>query len=152
NGYFGFSYAYPEGFQGNAVQSSSSTATLMYALFNASPTSEGGADMRYISISADTVKPTDTPKAFADATVKTFAAGFDLVRSDKKYMFGGRQFYRVDLVSKSAPGTPKVYQSQVFMMLPNFAVSFSFMASKPDDIDSLVKSMESINFVQAERP
>jgi hypothetical protein len=152
NGYFGFSYAYPDGFEGNVVQSASASGSLMYSLFTASPTSQGGADMRYISISCDTVKGTDTAKAFADATVKTFSPGFDVVRTDKKYMFGGKQFYRVDLVSKSAPGAPKVYQSQVFTLLPNYAVSFSFMGSRPEDIDTLVHSMESITFMQAERP
>lgn len=152
NGYFGFSYAYPEGFDGNAVQSANAAVSLMYALFNASPASAGGADMRYISISCDSVKASDTPKAFADATVKTFSAGFDMLHNDKKYMFGGRQFYRVDLVSKAAPGAPKVYQTQVFTMLPNYAVSFSFMATNPNDIETLIHSMESINFVQAERP
>jgi hypothetical protein len=152
NGYFGFSYAYPEGFDGNAVQSTGSSPSLMYNLFTASPTAQGGTDMRYISITCDAIKANDTAKAFADASIKTFSPGFDVLHNEKKYMFGGRQFYRIDMVSKSAPGTPKVYQSQVFAMLPNFAVSFSFMATKPDDIDALVHSMESISFVQAERP
>jgi hypothetical protein len=152
NGYFGFSYAYPDGFEGSAMQSSGSSASLMYNLFNASPTSQGGADMRYISITCDSTKATDTAKAFADASIKTFGGGFDVLHNDKKYMFGGRQFYRIDMVSKSVPGTPKVYQSQVFTMLTNYAVSFSFMAAKPDDIDALVHSMESITFTQAERP
>ena len=77
NGYFGFSYAYPDGFEGNAVLSASSAATLMYNLFSASPASAGGTDMRYISISCDTVKASDSPKAFADATVKALASAFD---------------------------------------------------------------------------
>ncbi len=152
NGYFGFSYAYPEGFEGNAAQSGSSTATLMYNLFTANPPSVGGSDMRFISITCDTIKASDSPKAFTDGIVKTFAAGFDLLHADKHYTFGGRQFYRVDMVSKPAPGSPKIYQTQVFTMLPNYAVSFSFMAANPNDVETLVHSMESINFVQVERP
>ena len=152
NGYFGFSYAYPEGFEGNAAQSGSSTATLMYNLFTANPPSAGGSDMRFISITCDTIKASDSPKAFTDAMVKTFAAAFDVLHADKHYTFAGRQFYRVDMVSKPAPGSPKIYQTQVFTMLPNYAVSFSFMAANPNDVETLIHSMESINFVQAERP
>src|SRR6516164_9608720 len=47
NGYFGFSYAYPQGWQANAVQSAAGAAsgTGQYALFTANP-AISAADMR----------------------------------------------------------------------------------------------------------
>ncbi len=74
--------------------------------------------------------------------------GFDVLHTDKQYTFAGKQFYRVDLVSKSTPGSPVFYQTQVFMLSPNYAVTFTFMAVNSDDMDTLIRSMESLSFEQ----
>ena len=108
NGYFGFSYAFPDGWKANAVQSSNAAAS-QYALLTANPESSGGADMRYITIVADPLPKNTTPKTFMDGALKSFAspeAGFEVLHADKHYTFGGKQFYRLDMVSKVAPGAP----------------------------------------------
>ncbi len=150
NSYFGFSYRYPEGWKGTAVQSSSSGAS-QYALFTGNPESSDGTDMRYITINADPLPKNTTPKTFIEGALKTFAGpsgGFDVLHTDKQYTFAGKQFYRVDLVSKSTPGSPVFYQTQVFMLSPNYAVTFTFMAVNSDDMDTLIRSMESLSFEQ----
>jgi hypothetical protein len=151
NGYFGFSYAYPQGWQASAVQSTAGAAsgTGQYALFTANPSGSAAADMRYLTIVADPLPKNTTPKTFMDGALKTFGApesGFQIVRSDQHYTFGGKQFNRIDLESKSTPGAPTVYQTQVFVVMPNYAVTFSFMAGNPKDIETLVHSMESVSF------
>jgi hypothetical protein len=148
NSYFGFSYRYPEGWKGNAVQASTVGAS-QYALFTGNPASSDGTDMRYISINADPLPKNTTPKTFIDGALKTFtgpAGGFDALKTNKIYTFGGKQFYRIDLVSKSTPGAPVFYQSQVFMLTPTYAVTFTFMAVNTDDMDTLIRSMESVSF------
>jgi hypothetical protein len=157
NGYFGFSYAYPQGWQANAVQSTAGapSGTGQYALFTANPSVSAAADMRYVTIVADPLPKNATPKAFLDGALKTFGApesGFQILRSDQHYNFGGKQFYRIDLESKPSPGAPTVYQTQVFVVVPNYAVTFSFMAGNPKDIDALVHSMESVSFDTAAAP
>ena len=154
NGYFGFSYAFPDGWKANAVQSSNAAAS-QYALLTANPESSGGADMRYITIVADPLPKNTTPKTFMDAALKSFAspeAGFEVLHADKHYTFGGKQFYRLDLVSKVAPGAPVFYQTQVFVLMPSYAITFSFMAANPNDIESMIHGMESLSFGSAVTP
>lgn len=151
NGYFGFSYAYPQGWQANAMQSTAAapSGTGQYALFTANPAASAAADMRYLTIVADPLPKNTTPKTFMEAALKTFGApesGFQILHSDQHYTFGGKQFYRIDLESKTTPGAPTVYQTQVFVLMPNHAVTFSFMAGNPKDIETLVHSMESVSF------
>jgi hypothetical protein len=153
NGYFGFSYRYPDGWNGNAMQSSNSSLSRMYTLFTANPSIAGGSDMRYLSVNVDSLAKGATPKDFLEATVKTFAGptgAFDVLHTDKQYTFGGKEFHRVDLVSRSAPGNPAFYQTQVFTLFPNYAVTFSFVTANPSDIENLVRSMESLNFAGAD--
>jgi hypothetical protein len=154
NSYFGFSYHYPDGWNGNAIQSSGSTATQMYAMFTASPSISGGADMRYISINADSLGKNATPKDFAKACADAFAGpsgAFNLLHTDKHYTFGGKDFYRIDLMMKPAPGSPVIYQTQVFTLLTNYAVTFSFMAGNLNDIETMIHSMESLDFAAPDR-
>lgn len=147
NGYFGFSYAFPEGWNGNAIQTPGANLVPLYALFTANPMSSGGSDLRYITISADsTGGKSCTPKDFIDATVKTFASGFNVLNAEKHYTFGGKQFYRIDLVSKPAPGSPTMYQTQVFTITPNYAISFSFLGANASDIEALVQTLQSLDF------
>jgi|SRR5579859_176687 len=153
NGYFGFSYRYPDGWNGNTVQSSNLGVSQMYTLFTANPSIAGGSDMRYLSVNVDALAKGVTPKDFVEATVKTLAGptgAFDVLHTDKHYTFGGKEFHRVDLASKSAPGNPTFYQTQVFTLFPNYAVTFSFVAANPSDIENLVRSMESLNFAGAD--
>ncbi len=157
NGYFGFSYRYPEGWEGNVTQPSNSSASYMYTLFTALPGASAAAagDMRYMSIDVDVLKPTDTPKIFMDASIKLavgHSGAFNALHTDKHYTFGGKQFYRVDLVSTPTPGSPALYRTMVFTLLPNYAATFSFMATSPDDIESLVRSMESLSFAEPANP
>jgi hypothetical protein len=150
NSYFGFSYQYPDGWNGNAIQSSGPGTSEMYAMFTANPASSNGSDMRFISINADVLGKNVTAKDFVDATVESLAGhsgAFNVLHSDKHYMFAGKPFYRVDLASKPTPGSPQIYQTQVFALLNNYAVTFSFMAGKVDDIDVMIHSMESLEFV-----
>ncbi|HZR27333.1 MAG TPA: hypothetical protein VFA71_01030 [Terriglobales bacterium] len=147
NSYFGFSYQYPDGWNGNAIQSS--TASQMYSLFTANPAVSGGTDMRYISINADSLGKNATPKDFIKASADAFAGptgAFNVLHTDKHYVFAGKDFYRVDLVSKPAPGSPVIYQTQVFTFFANYAVTFSFMAENANDIEAMIHSMESLNF------
>ncbi|HTD22219.1 MAG TPA: hypothetical protein VK738_06175 [Terriglobales bacterium] len=165
NGYFGFSYHYPEGWDGNVVQSSSTAATRMYTLFTANPSASNGSDMRYVSISVDTIGSNVTPKDFVEGALNVFAGpqgAFQTLHAnksndksnsdknknnpDKSYTFGGKQFYRIDMMSKPVPGSPTIYQTLVFTLLPNYAVTFSFMAMNPKDIEDLVHSMDTISF------
>jgi len=148
NGYFGFSYRYPNGWKGNVVQAST-FGTSQYALFTANPEDARATDMRYLTIVADPLPKNTTPKTFMEGALKTFASpssGFGVLHADKNYNFGGKQFYRLDLISKSTPGSPTIYQTQVFVLLPNYAVTFSFMAGNPDDIEASVHSLESVSF------
>ena len=150
NSYFGFSYQYPDGWNGNAIQASGSGTSQMYAMFTANPSSASGTDMRFISINADVLGKNATAKDFLDATVESLAGpsgAFNVLHTDKHYIFAGKPFYRVDTVSKPAPGSPQIYQTQVFVLLLNYAVTFSFMAGKTDDIDAMIHSMESLEFV-----
>lgn len=147
NGYFGFSYAFPEGWNGNAIQTPGTSLTALYALFTANPSSSGGSDLRYVTISADSLGGKNcTPKNFIDATVSTFGSGFDVLSTDKHYTFAGKQFYRIDLVSKPAPGSPTMYQTQVFTLTPSYAISFSFLGANTKDIEALVQTLQSIDF------
>jgi hypothetical protein len=108
-----------------------------------------------MSINVDVLKPTDTLKVFMDASIKLavgHSGAFDALHTDKHYTFGGKQFYRIDLVSKPAPGSPALYRTMVFTLLPNYAATFSFMATNPNDIESLIHSMESLSFAEPANP
>ncbi len=149
NGYFGFSYRFPEGWSGNALRYPALGESKMYPLFSANPQEAGTSDVRYVSINADYLPPTTaikTPKDFLDVAVNAQSGSFDALHTDKRYVFAGKQFYRVDMVSKPEPGSPVFYQSQISTLLKSYAVTFSFMAANSDDMEELVRTMESLNF------
>ncbi|HTC92929.1 MAG TPA: TonB family protein [Terriglobales bacterium] len=149
NGYFGFSYRFPEGWSGNALRYPAVGESKMYPLFSANPPAAGASDVRYISINADYLPPNTaikTPKDFLDVSVNSQSGSFDTLHTDKRYVFAGKQFYRVDMVSKPDPGSPVFYQSQISTFLRNYAITFSFMAANSDDMQELVRTMESLNF------
>ena len=149
NGYFGFSYRFPEGWSGNALRYPAVGESKMYPLFSANPQAVGTSDVRYVSINADYLPPNTvikTPKDFLDVAVNAQSGSFDALHTDKRYVFAGKQFYRVDMVSKPEPGSPVFYQSQISTLLKSYAVTFSFMAANSDDMEELVRTMESLNF------
>src|SRR5581483_9897123 len=95
NGYFGFSYQYPDGWNGNAIQASGSGTSQMYAMFTANPSNSSGADMRFISINADVLGKNASAKDFLDATVESLAGpsgAFSVLHTDKHYTFAGKPF------------------------------------------------------------
>jgi len=151
NGYFGFSYRFPEGWTGTALRYPAIGESKMYPLFSSNPQAAGTTDVRYVSINADYLPPTTaikTPKDFLDVAVNAQSGSFDSLHTDKRYVFGGKQFYRVDMVAKPEPGSPVFYQTQISTLLKSYAVTFSFMAANSDDMEELVRTMESLNFFE----
>jgi periplasmic protein TonB len=151
NSYFGFSYRFPEGWTGNALRYPAVGESKMYPLFSANPQAANATDVRYVSINADYLPPNTairTPKDFLEVAVNAQASSFDALHTDKHYVFAGKQFYRVDMVSKPEPGSPIFYQSQISTLLRSYAITFSFMAANSDDMEELVRTMESLNFFE----
>src|SRR5260370_24163528 len=66
NGYFGFSYAFPDGWKANAVHSANAAAS-QYALLTANPDVSAGADLRCRSIVAHPFPKNTTPHTFINA-------------------------------------------------------------------------------------
>jgi protein TonB len=157
NGYFGFSYRFPEGWAGSALRSPALGESRMYPLFAGNPQDASTTDLRYLSINADYLVPNTvikTPKDFLEAAINPQAGPsgpFEVLslRSDKRFTtYGGKQFYRVDMRSKPTPGNPVFYQTQICILLKSYAITFSFMAANSDDMDDLVRTMESLTFFE----
>src|SRR5262245_41158699 len=154
NGYFGFSFRFPEGWTGSALRYPAVRESKMYPLFSANPQAASTSDVRYVSINADLLvsnTSVKTPKDFLELALNTQAGPsgeFEALHTDKRYVFAGRQFYRVDMRSRPAPGTPVFYQTLVCTILRGYAITFSFMAANDDDLEDLVRSMESLSFIE----
>jgi protein TonB len=154
NGYFGFSYRFPEGWTGSALRYPAVGESKMYPLFSANPQAASTSDVRYVSINADYLAPNSTaktPKDFLEIALSQQAGPlgeFEALHTDKRYLFGGRQFYRVDMRAKPSPGSPVFYQTLICIILRNYAITFSFMAANDDDLEDLVRTMESLTFVE----
>lgn len=151
NGYFGFSYRFPEGWMGNAAVQRTIAVRQMVPLFSANPQGLGASDVRYVSINADFLPPNSTlksPKEFLELAAQTLSEAFDPLHTDKRCVFAGKQFYRIDMKSRMVPGAPVVYQTQITTFLRSYAVTFSFMASNSDDMAELVRTMESLAFFE----
>jgi protein TonB len=155
NGYFGFSYRFPEGWNGSALRYPAVGESKMYPLFSANPQAASTSDVRYVSINADYLAPNSTvkaPKDFLQIALDQQAGPggeFEALRTDKRYVYGGRQFYRVDMKARPSPGTPVFYQTLICTILRGYAITFSFMAANDDDMEDLVRSMESLTFIEA---
>src|SRR5262245_3768885 len=154
NGYFGFSYRFPEGWNGSALRYPAVGESKMYPLFSANPQAASTSDVRYVSINADYLAPNSTaktPKDFLEIALNAQAGPlgeFEALHTDKRYVFGGRQFYRVDMKAKPSPGTPVFYQTLICTILRSYAITFSFMAANDDDMEELVRTMESLSFIE----
>jgi protein TonB len=154
NGYFGFSYRFPEGWNGSALRYPAVGESKMYPLFSANPQAASTSDVRYVSINADYLAPNTTikaPKDFLELALATQAGPggeFEALHTDKRYVFGGKQFYRVDMRTRSSPGTPLFYQTLICTIQRGYAITFSFMAANNDDLEDLVRSMESLTFIE----
>lgn len=158
NGYFGFSYRFPEGWNGNAVQRSlmpvSTKAARYFSLFTANPLASAGSDVRYIGIQADDLAHNSDIRSGKDflqlslepLTGKTGA--FEALHSAQKLTYGGRQFYRQDLKSKAGSGSPVFYQAQISTVVRDYALTFSFIAANLDDLQELTRTMESVSFYE----
>ena len=155
NGYFGFSYRFPEGWKGHAVTRSASlnqaalSATRFYALFAANPLVPGAGETRYISIQADDLSHNPsvrTGKDFLAVSLPSLvgqAGAYDPLRQ-QRVNYAGKTFYRQDLQSKRGAGSP-LYQTQLVTVEHGYALTFSFIASNQDDLEELVRSAESLS-------
>jgi protein TonB len=154
NGYFGFSYRFPEGWNGSALRYPAVGESKMYPLFSANPQAASTSDVRYVSINADYLAPNSTvkvPKDFLQIALDQQAGPggeFEALHTDKRYVYGGKQFYRVDMKARPSPGNPVFYQSLICTILHGYAITFSFMAANDDDMEDLVRSMESLTFIE----
>jgi protein TonB len=154
NGYFGFSYRFPEGWNGSALRYPAVGESKMYPLFSANPQAASTSDVRYVSINADYLSPNTTvkaPKDFLEIAVNAQAGPggeFEALHTDKRYLYGGKQFYRVDMKARPSPGNPVFYQTLICTILRGYAITFSFMAANDDDMEDLVRSMESLSFAE----
>lgn len=152
NGYFGFSYRFPEGWTGSALKYPAVGESKMYPLFSANPQAASTSDVRYVSINADYLAPNTvvkTPKDFLEVALnaQTGPSGeFEALHTDKRYVLGGKQFYRVDMKAKPSPGSPVFYQTLICTIQRGYAITFSFMAANNDDLEELVRTMESLSF------
>ncbi|PYX89826.1 MAG: hypothetical protein DMG67_14180 [Acidobacteria bacterium] len=154
NGYFGFSYRFPEGWTGSALKYPAVGESKMYPLFSANPQAASTSDVRYVSINADYLAPNTTIKAakdFLEVAINAQAGPsgeFEALHTDKRYVFGGKQFYRVDMKAKPSPGSPVFYQTLICTIQHGYAITFSFMAANNDDLEELVRTMESLSFIE----
>ena len=136
NGYFGFSYRFPEGWTGSALKYPAVGESKMYPLFSANPQAASTSDVRYVSINADYLAPNTTikaPKDFLEVAINAQAGPsgeFEALHTDKRYVFGGKQFYRVDMKAKPSPGSPVFYQTLICTIQHGYAITFSFIFNR----------------------
>jgi protein TonB len=77
------------------------------------------------------------------------SSGFDSLPGDKRYTFGGREFDRIDLRSKVAPGSSVIRQAVVATVVRDYAIKFLFKASSDVELEELVKTLESLSFLDS---
>jgi protein TonB len=151
NSYFGFSYRFPAAW--SAAAGRTNVATRIYPLFTASPSASG--DGRYVAIEAERIRrdgSVRTSKDFLALQVEMLSGpstGFDALPGDKRYTFGGREFDRIDLRSKAAPGAALVHQALVATIVRDYAITFLFKASSDVELDDLVRTLESLSFLDS---
>src|SRR5579859_57938 len=151
NSYFGFSYRFPAGWSGNAARLT--MASQIYPLFTASPT--GGGNGSYIAIQAEHLRQRDnikTGKDFLEMSVGMLtggSSGFEALPGDKHYVFGGKEFDRIDLKSQGTPGSPMVRQALVCTVLHDYAVTFQFKAANDTELEELVETMLPLSFLDS---
>ena len=154
NSYFGFSYRFPKGWSGNAARLT--MASQIYPLFTANPT--GGGNGSYIVIQAEHLRQRDnikTGKDFLEMSVGMLtggSSGFEALPGNKHYVFGGKEFDRIDLRSQGNPGGTMVRQALVCTVLRDYAVTFQFKAANDTELEDLVGTMLPLSFLDSSQP
>ena len=154
NSYFGFSYRFPAGWSGNAARLT--MASQIYPLFTANPT--GGGNGNFIAIQAEHLRTRDnikTGKDFLEMSVSMLtggSSGFEALPGNKHYVFGGKEFDRVDLRSQVTPGGTMVRQALVCTVLRDYAVTFQFKAASDSELEDLVGTMLPLSFLDSGQP
>jgi hypothetical protein len=150
NSYFGFSYRFPSAWSANAGRAN--MATRIYPLLTAAPS---GSDGRYVAIEAERIRQDGsirTGKDFLAVSVEMLtgpSTGFDALPGDKHYTFGGREFDRIDLRSKAAPGASMIRQAVVATVVRGYAITFLFKASSDAELEDLVGTLQSLSFLDS---
>ncbi|HYG98430.1 MAG TPA: energy transducer TonB [Terriglobales bacterium] len=89
--------------------------------------------------------PMNSPEGFvAKLTEAQRKTGHDVVRSAYAVEYGGRQFYRGDFNLQYTGGT--LYKSSVSTQFQGFLISWTFVASSPEQLDRLVGSLSHVTF------
>jgi len=147
NSYFGFSYRFPAGWSGNAARLT--MASQIYPLFTAT-----GGNGNYIAIQAEHLRPRDnikTGKDFLEMSVGMLtggSSGFEALPGDKHYVFGGKEFDRIDLKSQGNSGAT-VRQALVCTVLRDYAITFQFKAANDTQLEELVGTMLPLSFLDS---
>lgn len=148
NSYFGFSYGFPAGWSGSATRLT--MASQVYPLFAASSANAGNGS--YIAIQAEPLRQNGNIKTGKDfLAIAAMPSGFETLPGDKHYIFGGRDFDRIDLRSTS-PNSVLVRQALVCIVLRNYAITFQFKATNDNELEDLVNTMLSLSFLDSGQP
>src|SRR5713101_4643491 len=148
NSYFGFSYGFPAGWSGSATRLT--MASQVYPLFAASSANAGNGS--YIAIQAEPLRQNGNIKTGKDfLAIAAMPSGFETLPGDKHYIFGGRDFDRIDLRSTS-PNSVLVRQALVCIVLRNYAITFQFKATNDNELEDLVNTMLSLSFLDSGHP
>jgi TonB family protein len=148
NSYFGFSYRFPAGWSGSATRLT--MASQVYPLFAASSANAGNGS--YIAIQAEPLRQNGNIKTGKDfLAIAAMPSGFETLPGDKHYIFGGKDFDRIDLRSTS-PNSVLVRQALVCIVLRDYAITFQFKATNDNELEDLVNTMLSLSFLDSGQP
>jgi hypothetical protein len=146
--YFRFRYTLPEGFEVDEnflaeIQDESKNAYILMAAtgpFNSEDT------RNVVVIVAD--HEATTAEAYVQKVTQDYAQkqALEVVKPAYAITLGGKPFYRADFRKE---GT---YQTVAFTMLKAYAVGFSMAAPNQDAMQSLLQSLESVQFLPDKTP
>ncbi len=151
NSYFGFSYRFPAAWSANAGHPT--MASRIYPLFSATPS--GGGDGRFVAIQAEQLRQNDNVRTGRDFLAMSVgmltgpSTGFEAIPGDKRYTISGREFDRIDLRSRPAPGAAMVRQALVATVVRDYAITFQFKASSDYELEDLVNTLQSLSFLDS---
>jgi len=151
NSYFGFSYRFPAAWSANAGHPT--MASRIYPLFSATPS--GGGDGRFVAIQAEQLWQNGNVRTGRDFLAMSVgmltgpSTGFEAIPGDKRYTISGREFDRIDLRSRPAPGAAMVRQALVATVVRDYAITFQFKASSDYELEDLVNTLQSLSFLDS---
>jgi len=151
NSYFGFSYRFPAAWSANAGRLT--MASRIYPLFSATPA--GGGDGRFVAIQAEQLRQNDNVRTGRDFLAMSVgmltgpSTGFEALPGDKRYTISGKEFDRIDLRSKAAPGAAMVRQALITTVVRDYAVTFQFKTSSDYELEDLVNTLQSLSFLDS---